>query len=114
MDEFYNKYYIRTREDGCIVDGWSDGPLPGKSTEGAILFNETGTYQFRLEPNGEENPALTTFEGVPLYKYEDGKAEKRSDEDIQAEIDNLPPPDPSPMEQLRADVDFLLIMEDML
>ena len=21
MDEFYNKYYIRTREDGCIVDG---------------------------------------------------------------------------------------------
>lgn len=110
MDEFYNKYYIRTREDGCIVDGWSDGPLPDKSTEGAILFNAKGTYQFRLEPGGEENPSLTTFEGVPLYKYVNDKVEKRSDEDIQAEIAQLPPPPPSEIERLRADVDFALAM----
>lgn len=27
FEETYNKHYLKTREDGAIVDAWSDGPL---------------------------------------------------------------------------------------
>lgn len=110
--EYFNRYYLKTREDGCIVDAWSDGPQAGHSTEGYIQFGQGG-YQLRLTINGvetEENPCLWTMEGVPLYKYVDGQITKRSEEEIQKEIDQIPPPPPSEIEQIRADVDFLAVM----
>ena len=110
---FYNKHYLQLRADGTIIDGWSDGPHPEKDTSDAVCINEKGGYQFRLEDGGEENPPLYTWEGIPLYKYQGGKILQRGAEEIQAELDAIPAPPPSPMEQLRADVDFLLVMEDL-
>lgn len=108
--EFYNNYYLKTREDGAIIDAFSDGPFPERSTDGYTQFGKGG-YQLRLfPPDGEENPCLYTIEGVPLYHWDGEKVTRRDDADIQAEIAQLPPPDPSPMEQLRADVDFALAM----
>lgn len=69
---FYNKHYILLDSSDNIIDGWSDGPLSNKDTSQAICINEQGGYQFRLFPDGEENPALCNFDGLPLYKYEDG------------------------------------------
>lgn len=48
--EFFNRCYLKTREDGAIVDAWSDGPLRDKPTEGAVCFNDKGGYQLRLKP----------------------------------------------------------------
>ena len=39
MSMYYNKHYLKCREDQCIVDGWSDGPHPEKDTAGAILLS---------------------------------------------------------------------------
>lgn len=115
--EFYNKHYIRVDDHSRITDAWSDGPNPEKDTAGAICINERGEYQLRLIIDGkatEENPALWTMEGIPLYKYEDGEVKRRTPEEIAADIAEIPPAPPSPMEQLRADVDYVMLMTDLM
>lgn len=72
MDGFYNKHYMLLDSKNNITDGWSDGPSPEKDISQAICINEQGSYQFRLTPNGTENPSLFDENGLSLYKYEDG------------------------------------------
>ena len=92
MDEFifYNRHYIRTDDRGCVVDGWSDGPVGYKDTAGAICINEKGGYQFRLI-NGvatEENPSLwdsMSMGMTPLYKWDGSAVVKRTEEEIEAD-----------------------------
>lgn len=44
---------------------------------------------------------------VPLWKYINGEIVHRTDAEIQADIEDLPVPDPTEIEQLQADVDYL-------
>lgn len=84
MEMSYNKHYIRTRADGGIVDGFSDAFR--KPSDGDICINEQGGYQFRLYPDGEENPML--FEGfgsVPLYKWTGSEVVRRSEDELDAD-----------------------------
>lgn len=83
--EFYNKYYITIDTNDNIISGWSDGPFPDKDTSNAICINERGSYQFRLYPNGEENPLLFNKTGLSLYKYEDGEIIAKSSVELQIE-----------------------------
>ena len=87
MDEFnsFNKHYISMDDRNRITDGWSNGPHPEKDTEGAACIDDKGGYQFRLFPDGEENPSLWTVDGIPLYKYEDGEVKNRTAEEIGAD-----------------------------
>lgn len=112
MNEFYNKHYITTDTQGRITDGWSDGPHRDRDTADAICINEQGGYQFRLFPGGEENPPLHTMDGIPLYKWDGESIHQRTEEEIAADRAAVPEPPPSPMEQMRADVDFLLVMRE--
>lgn len=48
--------------------------------------------------------------GIPLYKYVSGEIVQRTSEEIEADINALPPEEPSEQEMLRADVDFLLML----
>ena len=97
MMEFYNKHYIRIREDGCIVDGFSDAFR--EPTEDAILLNDQGGYQFRLFPGGEENPHIFDWNGmIPLYKYENGEVVKRTEEEVELDRAALPGLDDTPTE----------------
>lgn len=89
MDEFYNRHYITTDAQGCIVSGWSDGPHPDRDTTNAICINQQGGYQFRLFPDGEENPPLYAMDGVPLYRWDGERVMARTDEEIAA--DRIPP-----------------------
>lgn len=113
--EFYNRHYIRTREDGAITDGWSDGPHREKDTGGATCISKQGGYQFRLVLEGglsEENPCLFNMFGIPLFRWDGAKAVPRDPADVQKEVDAIPPPPPSEMEKLRADTDYLLMIDD--
>lgn len=91
--EHYNKHYIRTDDTGCIIDGWSDGPLWDKPTDGAICINDKGGYQFRFWPGGVENPTLMEDHGVPLYRWDGEQVVPRTAEEIAADIAALPPPE---------------------
>lgn len=105
MDELiYNKHYITLNENGCIVDGFSDAFRTPSATD--ICINEFGGYQFRLFHNGEENPVLFNSDGVPLYRW-NGSVIARGSGEIEADRVE---PEPTEMEQLRADVDYIAIM----
>lgn len=104
---FYNKHYIRIREDGCIIDGFSNAFR--EPTEDAILLNEQGGYQFRLYPGGEENPSLFDWDSMlPLYKW-DGKVIQRTEEEIEAERAELSLPT---ADEIRTQRDKLLAETD--
>ncbi len=111
MDEFYNKHYIAIDAQNRITDVWSDGPNPDRDTTGAICINEQGGYQFRLFPDGEENPALYAMDGIPLYKWDGAQAVRRTEEEVEADRAAIPEPPPSEMERLRADLDFVAAMQ---
>lgn len=105
-----NKHYIITLSNGVITEGWSDGPHPNRDTEGAICINKKGSYQFRLNPDGEENPPLIDEYDIPLYKWDGTQIIHRTEEEIAADRAAIPDPPPSEHEQLRADVDFIAAM----
>lgn len=95
MDMFYNKHYITLDERNRIVGGFSDAFRQPTDTD--ICINEQGGYQFRLFPNGEENPCLFDWNGmIPLYKYEGGKVVKRTEEEIEADRAEIPEEEPVP------------------
>lgn len=116
---FYQKHYIRIREDGCIVDGFSDAFR--RPTEEDICINEKGGYQFRLlvtftDDTGEtrticteENPCLFEWDCmIPLYKW-DGEVLRRSEEEIETEREILSLPT---ADEVRAQRDKLLAETD--
>ena len=103
MDEFYNKHYIKTRDDGAIINYWSDGPHPDRDTTNAICISDKGGYQFRFTPDGEENPPIYDADGIPLYKWNGQAVKPRTEEEIAADRAAIPAPPPSEMELLRAD-----------
>ena len=114
MNGFYSKHYVTTDGQGRIIDGWSDGPRPDRDTTNAICINEQGGYQFRLFPDGEENPPLYTMDGIPLYRWDGESVIPRTEEEIEADRTAMPEPPPSVQEQLRADVDFLAAMQGVI
>lgn len=86
---FYNHHYIRINSASCITEGWSDGPHSTRiPTKEDILINDQGGYQFKLivdEQQTEENPALYTLDFLPLYKWENNKVIKRTEQEIEAD-----------------------------
>ena len=104
MDEYYNKHYIKPDSSNRIIGCWSDGPHPDRDTTDAICISDKGGYQFRLFPDGEENPSLYDADGIPLYKWDGQAVVKRTAEEIAADRAAIPAPPPSAMELLRQEV----------
>ena len=88
-------HYIQTDAAGRVVDGWSNGPTPGRDPAGAVCINPEGGYQFRLRPDGEENPLLWGESMIPLYKWDGVSVQPRTAAEIETDIAALPP-DPEP------------------
>ena len=61
---------------------------------------------------GEMDGAPYDTHGIPLYKDVDGEITARTAEEIQADVDALPVQPPTEAEQLRADVDYLMMLID--
>lgn len=96
---FYNKHYVKTDDNGVVIDAFSDGPLYNKSTDGYICFNEEGSYQLRLkfkdeEDNivfSEENAPITNWNGVYIYKFVDGFFVERTEEEMKPDYEAMLP-----------------------
>lgn len=97
--EFYNKHYITVDGRGRIMDGFSDAFR--KPSETDICINEEGGYQFRLFPDGWENPVLIDENRIALYKYDGGDVIKRTLEEIAEDIASLVIPEPAPSTEER-------------
>lgn len=103
MEILHHTHYIRTDAAGRITDGWSDGPHPTRDAAGAVCVNDQGGYQFRLTPDGEENPELYTGDDIPLYHWDGAAVVRRSEEEIQTDRQELVPPEPPASLETRVD-----------
>lgn len=90
IEALYNTYFIEIDEQSRIIKGWSDAFAP--ATETSIIINSEGGYQFRLWPDGEENPNLFTMDGIPLYKWNGEQVIARPEEEIEADRAAIPKP----------------------
>ena len=87
MEIYYNKHYITLRDDNVIIGGWSNGPFNQRTpTQKDILLTDKGSYQFRLFPNGEENPNLYNQNSISLYKWDGSQVLERTKEEIAIEL----------------------------
>ncbi len=97
---YYYSYYILIDDAQNIITGWSNGPQPDRDTTGAVLLTDKGGgYQFRLFPGGEENPVLTDFNGVYLYRYINGEVVAKTPEEIAAETPQPYAPTPAELRE---------------
>ena len=84
MEDFYNKHYITINDHGEIISGFSDAFR--QPSENDICINEQGGYQFRLFPDGEENPPLYDYMSmIPLYRWDGSQVVPRSAEELDAD-----------------------------
>lgn len=111
IEEEHYRHYITVDTENHIINGWSDAIHPEASTNSAICITDHGSYQFRLYPDGDENPELYTEDGIPLYTWDGEKPVLRLADEINADRNLLPNPRPSAQEQMRADIDFLAAMQ---
>ena len=95
-----HKHYILLDGENRIIDGWSDGLFPDKPIDGAVCINEQGGYQFRLFPDGEENPALIDSDNTHLWKWAE-EVLPTTEEERTAERNSFPQPEESEEEKLR-------------
>lgn len=86
---YYHKHYIRLDAENRILYGFSDAFEP--PLDGDVCINEQGGYQFRLFPDGEENPSLIGANGIHLYKLDGGNIIETTPEDHDAEREFLYP-----------------------
>lgn len=61
---------------------------------------------------GEIDHPVYEEHSIPLWKYENGECKRRTAEEIQTDIDAIPPIEPTSEEILRADVDYLLMLQE--
>lgn len=82
------KHYIVTDDDGRVLRGFSDDfEQPG--TE-AVCICEDGGRHFELF--GIANPPLIDMRGIPKYKLVDGSMVERSQEEMDADVIQIPSP----------------------
>ena len=117
MEKFYNNHYIEIEPNGNIIRGFSDAFQQPNGH--SILINDRGGYQFRLSPDGEENPPMHDGNGAPLYRWDvslSTKAEpwrgivKRTQAEIDADAPTPSPPMPTLEERVRACEETILGM----
>ena len=109
--EEQNTVSVQDNEGDCVVAVTSSAFLT--QTEGWVEV-ERGTGDPYHHAQGNYLPgALCTEEGVPRYKLADGAIVERSQEELEADLAGLVEP-VTPLEQLRADVDFLAALQGVV
>lgn len=113
MEEMKSKVYIKVDEQSRILrceGGYTMGNIADLSEW--VLIDEGTGDRYNLCQTHYFDGGLYTDDGICRYKYEDGGCSMRTDEEIEADRANRPAPAPTEQEQLRADVDYLLMMQE--
>ncbi len=110
MEIIKSKVYVMADELSRITRCEGGYTTPSDLTGWTQIDEGTGD-KYNLCQSHYFDGGLYTEDGIPRYKLEDGKPVERTAEEIAADRAALVPPAPTALEQLRADVDFLAIMQ---
>ena len=110
MEIIKSKVYVKT-DDLDRITRCEGGYTTPSDLTGWVQIDEGTGDRYNLCQSHYFDGGLYTVDGIPRYKLEDGRAVERTAEEIEADRAAIIPPVPSALEQLRADVDFLAIMQ---
>lgn len=113
MEETKSKVYVRVDEQNHILrceGGYTMSNIEDVS-EWALIDEGTGD-RYNLCQSHYFDGGLYTDDGIPRYKYDGGECVLRTDAELSADRAARPAPAPTEVEQLRADVDYLLMMQE--
>ena len=82
------KVYVKTNGNGCVVDVNSSGFL--SDAEGWMQIDDGSGDRFYLAQGNYFSDELMDERGVYRYKLEDGKTVKRTQEEMDADVAELP------------------------
>lgn len=108
-----SKVYIQTDTDGRILRCEGGCTTPADLTDWTYIDEGTGD-RYNLCQSHYFPGGLYTTDGIPRYRWDGSAAVLRTEEELDADREALPEPEPTEQEQLRADVDFLLAMGGVL
>lgn len=110
MEITRSKVYVQTDEHARITRCEGGYTTPANLT-GWTQIDEGVGDRYNLCQSNYFADGLYTIDGIHRYKLDGGKAVARTAEEIEADRAALVPTAPTALEQLRADVDFLAIMQ---
>ena len=90
------KVYVKIDNAGRIVSINSDAFMSG--TDGWEQIDEGEGDRFHHAQGNYFPQPIMTIEGVYRYKLVGGKAVERTEDEIQSDIDAIPPPPPDPLQ----------------
>lgn len=106
MEEYV--VFVQINEGGCVVAVSSSAFLT--TTQGWVEVERGVGDRFHHAQGNYFPKSLYTDEGVPRYKLLEGVIVERTLEELEADLAGMVAPI-TPLEQLRADVDFLAAMK---
>jgi hypothetical protein len=110
MESIKSKVYVKADGRGRITHCEGGYTTPA-DISGWIEIDEGTGDRYNLCQSHYFPDGTYTKDGIPRYKLVDGKPAERTAEEIEVDRAALVPTAPTALEQLRADVDFLAIMQ---
>ena len=111
FEEKMSKVYVETDSFGRIIRCEGQYTLPDDLNGWALIEEGPPCDRLNLAQSHYFPEGIYTSDGIPRYKLLNGKPAERTEEEIAADRASLVPTAPTALEQLRADVDFLAIMQ---
>ena len=108
-----SKVYIQTDDLGRILRCEGGYTTPADLTDWIEIDEGIGD-KYNLAQSHYFDGGLYTIDGIPRYRWDGTQAVERTEEELEADREARPTPEPTEQEQLRADVDFLLAMGGVL
>lgn len=98
----------------CFLQLRDDNAIIGFCSENAIKGNET-IYTIMADLQADVCENIVDYKtGVPLYKYENGEAKARTEEEINAEKNSVKTEEPTQLDRLEAQATYTAMMTDTL
>ena len=109
MSETTSKVYVLADDQGRITRCEGGYTTPADLT-GWVQIDEGYGDRYNLCKSHYFPDGLYTEDGVPRYKLVDGQPVERAEEEIAADLAAIVQP-VTPLEQMRADIDFIAAMQ---
>lgn len=109
-----SKVYILTDDENRVVRIEGEYSLPEDLNGWNLIEEGEPCDRLNLAQTHYLDKPLMTDDGVYQYKYSDGNIIERTDEEIQADRENRPTPEPTLEDRLEAQVYYTAVMTDTL
>ena len=115
MEMQKSKVYVLLDERSCVLRCEGGYTMSNIDDVSRWTFIDEGTGdRYNLCQSHYLDGGLYTTQGIPRYKYDGGACVLRSEEEIAADRDALPKPQPSQLDRVEAQATYTAMMTDTL